>query len=351
MGIKGLWGLIDSKGCCHEVPTHYVRDLIRTDKCRVCCDAFHMCYKYFSSEWLKAAPEGYYDQQVMLRGAIGRFLELADIFRSSRMEMVLCVDGDKSKDKLATAQRTDTREENYREVIKLYLECKELLKDNTNDEDPLNVFRFLENYTYVIEPSSEAPLSKHTENTLSTGQVLSANIAQMRKLLKSTVFYPKRFIDKILDELVANGITVCGVPAISEGEKLCSILCKLGYCQAVYSGDSDSVVLGTRCIIRSITKNTSTVYFYEEILDRLKMDDKQFLSMCIGIGSDYSLGAPGLGPVKCDAEVRKPDFDLQKFNLAYCGVPRVNICVRAFRISANEMDDVMNNLTFRAKTA
>lgn len=334
MGIKDLWPFINSKGCNHLVPTWNLRNIIKRESCRVAADAFHLCYKYYSSEWLKLAPLGCYDRDIVTRGAISRIVDLVGIFISNCMNIVMCVDGDKNPLKVVTGKRSSSRNDDYKKIVKLYQESKALLSGP--DDNSLSQFAFLEDYTYVL-----------TDDIVTSTNTLHTNINKLKSMLNTTVFYPKGFIDSILNELVKRGIDVCGIPSISEGEKLCSILVSIGYCEAVYSGDSDSIVLGTRCVIRSINRDVAEVYFYEDILEKLKMSDHQFLGMCIGIGSDYSNGAAGMGIVKCEIEVRNKDFDIHQFNLKFCGEPRANTCIEAFRITDEEITNTIRGLYFR----
>ncbi len=338
MGVNGLWKILEEKGCCRQVPTRSLRNIIRTETCRVAADAFHMCYKFYSGEWTKS---GSHDQNSIIQLAISRFEEIHRIFRSARIEMVLCTDGIKNKEKQATDKRTNIKDNGYRDVVKLYLESKEILKEHPEITKTIEEFRFLEDYLYVLEADYTPQCPENYE------EILTQNIWSIKQLLKTTVFYPKGFVNIILDALVSKEIVVCDVPEISEGEKLCSILVALGYCQAVFSGDSDSIVFGTRCVIRSINWQTATVYFYEECIDKLKLRDEQFLWYCICIGTDFSGGAPGLAEVKGYKVVTEEGFDPHKLDLRFCGAMRTNVCIRAFRISEEEKNTVMNNITFR----
>ena len=56
--------------------------------------------------------------------------------------------------------------------------------------------------------------------------------------------FPDRMFDAVLDNLSRRNLLCVKIDAISEAEKLCCILVKLDFVQAVYSTDSDPIPLG-----------------------------------------------------------------------------------------------------------
>lgn len=97
-----------------------------------------------------------------------------------------------------------------------------------------------------------------------------------------------------------------GIPCIraeAEAEKLCTSLCLEGKVCAVMSTDTDTLALGCPLVIRKkITK-----YGYQEekvfecvrldkILSGLKIDQDQFVDLCICLGTDFGPKLKGKGP-------------------------------------------------------
>jgi hypothetical protein len=372
MGVDELWKILDKYGCCHRIKRSNLYDVIKGDKPRanVAGDAYLTFHAHFSTVWAGHAMAGNFNFPEMLDKCAASIANLCEGFRVNQMDLLLCLDGEDTEIKLASKKRQEIRSKKHKQILNIYLQCKKL--DPQDKEGLINRYSFLEDYMYILKTKISSHCSdSNPDTTMTTSTTMTTTthnaqtnddsgdgnsdkslaelVAVLRNELIKYKFMPKRFVEELVNRLVSKSVKICYVPSISEGEKLCSILVNLGYCQAVYSGDNDSVVIGSRCIIRRFNKaspDIAEVYFYNDVLERMRMTDEQFVGMCISIGTDFNDGAPGLGKVKSEIVVRKKDFNLRCFDAGYFGRLKSDVCLKAFRISKEEMMNVMNTIVF-----
>ena len=119
---------------------------------------------------------------------------------------------------------------------------------------------------------------------------------------------------KIAEEdinLFKNIITTVGIPVLHakhDAEQLCAFMCKEGYVSAVYSSDGDNIAMGCPLLITDFTGkkilnekqervHEIKLVVFADILDALKLTDKEFLDLCILLGCDFNSNVPFIGMV------------------------------------------------------
>lgn len=95
--------------------------------------------------------------------------------------------------------------------------------------------------------------------------------------------------------------------SFGEAEMLTSALYDNGLIFGTISRDTDHFVYGVNCMITKVStvKDTVECIFLSDILDYLKLDFNQFISMCILSGCDYSFRVRGIGIKKAIEMIRK----------------------------------------------
>jgi flap endonuclease-1 len=128
------------------------------------------------------------------------------------------------------------------------------------------------------------------------------NATIQKRKEKSTVTITWEEIDELKQFLVSKGIEL--IKGVSEGEKTCSYLSRVGYVYAVLSNDYDCLTFNCK---RLITYRSGSYFLYDtdEILSHLGLTIDEFISMCIVSGSDYSSGIRGLGMVKAYKKIQE----------------------------------------------
>lgn len=101
---------------------------------------------------------------------------------------------------------------------------------------------------------------------------------------------------KVLDLLKVPYIT-----APSEAEAYCAFLNKIGRVDAVASEDMDALTFGAPLLLRNVTSSKSKKLPIKEfnltdILKELKMNQSEFIDLCILLGCDFCSTIKGIGP-------------------------------------------------------
>jgi flap endonuclease-1 len=147
------------------------------------------------------------------------------------------------------------------------------------------------------------------------------------KRLEDAKKFAKR-TSKFTDEMLEDSKTLLdlmGVPHVqapSEGEAQCVHLCEKGDAWATGSQDYDSLLLGTKRLIRGLTLSGSfelELISLEETLKNLNITREQLIDIAILVGTDFNEGIKGIGPKKALKIVKedklnelKIDFNFQK---------------------------------------
>ncbi|XP_054452436.1 probable flap endonuclease 1 homolog isoform X4 [Anoplopoma fimbria] len=106
-------------------------------------------------------------------------------------------------------------------------------------------------------------------------------------------------------------LKLLGVPVIQapgDAEALCAQLVREGTVDAVASEDMDTLPFGANILIRQLNaKKDSEVVEYSltKLLEKLKMNQEEFVDLCILLGCDYCDKIAGLGPKRALALIQK----------------------------------------------
>lgn len=102
-------------------------------------------------------------------------------------------------------------------------------------------------------------------------------------------------------------LDIFGIPCLiakGDGEKLCSMLCREGKVEAVFSNDTDLIALGTPIILpefpsmKTINRqrvDSFSAIIFEPLLSTLSLSYSTFIDLCIMSGCDYNENIPRLG--------------------------------------------------------
>lgn len=90
------------------------------------------------------------------------------------------------------------------------------------------------------------------------------------------------------------------IDADCEAEHYCSKLCKLNLVDGVISEDTDTIVCGSKIVIREFSNRDDTVICYNinDILYDLNLNQDSFVDLCILLGNDYNNRIKGFSPDK-----------------------------------------------------
>ncbi len=149
-------------------------------------------------------------------------------------------------------------------------------------------------------------------------QVLELGIKEdLKKYAQGTARLTPEMVQEAKRLLDAMGIPYVQAP--SEGEAQAAYLVKSGKADYTASKDYDSLLFGSPQVVRNLSitgrrklPNGRTIEVKPEViklsdvLDLLKLDQKQLIAMALIIGTDYNPdGIPGYGPKKAYETVRK----------------------------------------------
>lgn len=100
----------------------------------------------------------------------------------------------------------------------------------------------------------------------------------------------------LMDVLKSIGIPVIVAPG--EAEKHCSYLNKHGYCDYVFTSDSDALCFGAENIINKFIKENNETFLQtvriKDVLKELDLSFETFIDLCIMSGCDYNTNMKGV---------------------------------------------------------
>lgn len=154
-----------------------------------------------------------------------------------------------------------------------------------------------------------------------------AEIAELKKLAKTDAYITlkKRYYamkqeldtmptpedDMRLKKFLSNIGIFYIVSNYHDAENLCGWLQKKGYVDYVLSTDSDVFVSGASCSLFDYERNNNflQIHLVNHILETLEMNMKEFINLCILLGTDYNDGVYGYGFVKSYKAIVDSDDD------------------------------------------
>ena len=95
-----------------------------------------------------------------------------------------------------------------------------------------------------------------------------------------------------------------GIPYITapfEAEAQCAFLERSGLVDGVVTEDSDAFLFGSRFVYKNIFSNRKFVESYKmsNIEKEMGLTRQSLIRMALFLGSDYTMGVRGIGPVNC----------------------------------------------------
>jgi flap endonuclease-1 len=150
-----------------------------------------------------------------------------------------------------------------------------------------------------LESSPSDPVAISAYLNLSkaeTDLLLVSTPEQIKDYVDKKMISYKKSLKDVTPEIIAGiqkillTFKVKWVKAIEEADELNSFLCLSGKVDAVLSADSDHLAYGTQILILDFKMNQETipVIYLETVLKELKVNQNQFLDMCLLMGTDYS---------------------------------------------------------------
>lgn len=175
-------------------------------------------------------------------------------------------------------------------------EKKELLKQRKNDK------KEAETEFNVLE-------EKLKNNEVMNDYDKQEIISNMDLLKKKFITITKEQIESVKDLIRSYGCTYYDAPG--EADELCALLVIKKKVWACLSEDMDMFVYGCSKVIRyiSLLNHTVVVYDVKEILNTLKMTQKEFREICVLSGTDYTVKTDDL----CDKNKPTLDKTIQLF--------------------------------------
>lgn len=200
------------------------------------------------------------------------------------IDPIFVFDGKPPNEKFCTLfNRKNIREKSFQNFIRLkttYKEKEENMKENNNlNEESMN--------------------SLESIKTEAEKKYLQASKIPMHNL-------------RISMKLFLTGFGIEYYEAKEEADKLCSLLVIKKKADAVFSSDTDNLVIGCPLLITEIKDSLVKIIELEDILNKLNMDHNQFKLLCILSGCDYNKNIPHLGFKKLKKKFEMLDKDLIK---------------------------------------
>jgi len=120
--------------------------------------------------------------------------------------------------------------------------------------------------------------------------------ARLKSLLGQDTTVNKDDSKILMDVLKNIGIPVITAPG--EAEKHCAYLNKHGYCDYVFTSDSDALCFGAENLINKIIKENNETFLQtvriKDVLTHLDISFETFIDLCIMSGCDYNTNMKGV---------------------------------------------------------
>lgn len=128
--------------------------------------------------------------------------------------------------------------------------------------------------------------------------VTSAKIQDLRNLMARVVRVPDTEIQECRQQLQEWGIPCLTAPG--EAEKMCSMLCRDRRFSLILSADTDCLAYLCPKVATELVSTPEgpglAVISLHQILNGLQLNEKQFVDLCILLGTDYGSRIPNIGP-------------------------------------------------------
>ena len=244
MGIKGLTQLLKKKNAYNVVEKH----LSKYKGNSIAVDTSILLYKYRYGSGN--------DQLSHIYGILGKCM----CFLSNGITPIFVHDGEPPEEKSdVLSKRTNQRTKLKNKIENLKIQIREYTTDSDSEDDGLGKLK--------------VNLSRLEKQVVNVSQIHRKEIFYLLKLLG-------------LPNFVAEG----------EGEASCVELQKRGLADYVYSEDMDVLTFGCTKFLRcSNKKDYYTEISLNNVLSNLKMNQDEFIDLCILCGCDYTCTIPRVG--------------------------------------------------------
>jgi flap endonuclease-1 len=143
--------------------------------------------------------------------------------------------------------------------------------------------------------------------------------------------------------------------AKGEAEKLCTTLVLNGKADAVFSSDTDNLVLGCSVLITEIKDNMAQVIYLKEVLEELNLSYDDFKFICILSGCDYNKNIPNVSFKKIKKIFESLNYDKQtliqflreKYGDEAVNQLQIDTCLSIF--SCNSIEDCVEYYSLETK--
>jgi flap endonuclease-1 len=246
---------------------------------------------------------------------------IKDLLKFIRKYAPNCLISTKLSDYTGKKIAIDTSLIIYRYILAMRKTGRDLLSSEGHNTSHLygilNLIIKLFNYkitpVFIFDGKSpdikKATLQKRWENRVQAEEKLETNI-ELTKEQKITYFIQSfKITSEIIDD-TKKMLTVLGVPYIEapeEADSQCISLLENNLIYAVATEDMDLLTFKCNRLLKNFFSYDEDIIEinYNKMLEDLKINDNQFLDLCILLGCDYLPRLPGLGQVKSFDYIKK----------------------------------------------
>ena len=267
---------------------------------------------------------------------------------------IWCMDGDRSSYKTETEKRIRKNDANYRTLIETYMKAKILAEKSPELKSRLKKYEYIETAYNRYDDITEDIVRENMKSNNDNSRFEEHYVYIGKYLLPITRIKPKSFdkmVYKVFEEHDGFKNSFIRIPSISEGEKLASILTQMGYCEGVYSTDSDCLIFGAKFIFfkkkysegksNPNYKNSNqsdpwySLYSYQEVIKNLAISPQDMINLAIRMGNDFNDRIPRdrFEKIYSDIKTYKDNYDMYDYNILHCGIYNPDICYSVFAIS------------------
>lgn len=278
-------------------------------------------------------------------------------FKKNNMEPVWCLEGKKSENKLVCEKRNSKYSKANDELIYYYLKAKIAAGSSPESAQRISQLSIIEKIL------NKATFDIDTVKVDFTKEKFSNIYKKLMICLQNTQVRTPSMMKRIYEIFTEPEFESLLIPEISEAEKLCAILTHIGYCEAVFTTDSDSIVMGSKYVfhkkkLSEQEKNSEmykshkydtfySLYSYYDILSQMKWTPDDLFLWAVLFGNDFNTKVDGNGPVTIQKYLNDPNFDIYAYNILNCDSLKPDICHAELSISENEKKLVKQKLMER----
>lgn len=289
MGIKYLGRIIKETGVTKQLDLSYLSSK------RIAIDCSFIIYKF----WYMILYKELKKKNIMLEelnenDLINKLIHMLfgfiKRFNKYEIEPIFVFDGTPPVEKINIINnRKSTRQksmENYEELRKNFKDKNKVKKD---DEEKNEIYQVKNNK------------NNHEEKNEDELEIIKQEAE--KKFLQSLPI-PMHTI-QISIKLFLETLGIEFYQAKGEAEKLCTALVLKGLADAVFSSDTDNLVLGCPMLIIEIKQEKIKVVELKELLEKLELNYEDFKLICILSGCDYNKNISNVGFKTIKKEFKK----------------------------------------------